>query len=78
MNQPSLSKQARGLFQVSSTSSMCVLQSAAEKTPLKEMVSTNTSKTVANKVGDTHIPSPFKQNLFWPGEDEDKKGKKEN
>lgn len=50
---------------------MCVLQSAAEKTPLKEMISTNTSKTVANKVGNTHIPSPFKRNLFWPGEDED-------
>ncbi|KAJ2949894.1 hypothetical protein O0L34_g11214 [Tuta absoluta] len=57
--------------------SKTIHQQAAEKTPLKEMSRPGTSKTIQLKDGSTIIvPSPFKRHIFWPGEDEEKKGRK--
>ncbi|XP_064292244.1 uncharacterized protein LOC128672662 [Plodia interpunctella] len=50
---------------------------AAEKTPVKDTTRPGTSKTIQLKDGSKIIiPSPFKRNINWPGEDEEKKGKK--
>lgn len=43
-------------------------QKRDEKTPLKQPVKLSNSSVF--------IPSPFKRNLYWPGEDDSKKGKK--
>ncbi|XP_060810318.1 histone-lysine N-methyltransferase, H3 lysine-79 specific-like [Amyelois transitella] len=51
-------------------------QSSIKKTPLKELAIPGTTKFIQKKGESTYIiPSPFKRNLFWPGEDENK-GKK--
>ncbi|KAI5638887.1 DDE superfamily endonuclease domain-containing protein [Phthorimaea operculella] len=67
------SNENRSQIQIISTCS----QQASEKTPLKEMSRPGTSKTIQLKDGSTIIvPSPFKRHIFWPGEDEEKKGRK--